>query len=182
MLATPAAFVPLVSQRSASQTYLFVFRGGELLVRESDLELPDESAGLALGIRLADALPVGMLGPRYCCTARIERETAPPAGLAFKNLRALFGVLDEELLGVAGRAFQVAEWARTHRYCGVCGTPTFAVTGERCFKCPACGHVAYPRISPAMMVLIKRDNAILLARHLHSPTNRFTALAGFVEP
>jgi NAD+ diphosphatase len=53
--------------------------------------------------------------------------------------------------------------------------------GERCMKCAACGHAAYPRISPAMMVLIRRGNQILLARHAASPAPFYTALAGFVE-
>ena len=102
-------------------------------------------------------------------------------GLAFRKLRSLFGSMDEALLSVAGRAFQISNWARTHRFCGACGTPTVHVTGERCVKCPACGFMAYPRISPAMMVLIKRGDSILLARHKTSPAPFFTALAGFVE-
>jgi len=56
------------------------------------------------------------------------------------------------------------------------------VAGDRCLRCPACGHGAYPRISPAMMVLIRRGDAILLAKHAATRTNRFTALAGFLEP
>jgi NAD+ diphosphatase len=83
------------------------------------------------------------------------------------------------LLGIAGRAFQIAEWARTHRYCGACGTPTANVSGERCFKCLSCGHPSYPRVSPAMMTLVQRGDSILLARHVGSP--RYTALAGFLE-
>ena len=102
-------------------------------------------------------------------------------GLAFRKLRSLFGAMDEALLSVAGRAFQISNWARTHRFCGACGTPTVHLAGERCVKCPACGFMAYPRISPAMMVLIKRGDSILLARHKTSPAPFFTALAGFVE-
>ena len=99
----------------------------------------------------------------------------------FSGLRPLFGAVDETLLSIAGRAFQITEWMRTHRYCGVCATPMQAVRGERCLRCPACGQLAYPRISPAMMVLIRRGDAILLAKHAATRTNRFTALAGFVE-
>lgn len=84
-------------------------------------------------------------------------------------------------MGVAARACQIAEWARTHRFCGACGTPTVLVQGERCLQCPACGQVAYPRISPAMMVLIRKGDAILLARHAGAPANRFSPLAGFLE-
>src|SRR5207244_5067314 len=55
--------------------------------------------------------------------------------------------------------------------------------GERAMKCPACGHVAYPRIAPAMMVLVKRGPAILLARNVAVPAGgRMSALAGFLEP
>jgi NAD+ diphosphatase len=85
------------------------------------------------------------------------------------------------MLAVAGRAFQIAEWARTHRFCGVCGAPMQLVAGERAMKC-ACGHQAYPRISPAMMVLVKKGPAILLARNANFPPGRMSALAGFVEP
>ena len=55
--------------------------------------------------------------------------------------------------------------------------------GERAMKCPACGHVAYPRIAPAMMVLVKRGDSILLARNIAVPAGgRMSALAGFLEP
>lgn len=182
MLRTPAAFVPLLAPRAAPHVWLFAFRGAELLIREADLALPDAAAAAALGIDVAQALPVGLLGDIYCAAAVVERDAPAPPGYAFTGLRRLFGAMDEERLAVAGRASQIAEWARTHRYCGVCATPMQRVAGERCFKCPACGHVGYPRISPAMMVLVKRGNAILLARHARLPTSRFTALAGFVEP
>jgi NAD+ diphosphatase len=101
--------------------------------------------------------------------------------MEFRKLRSLFGKVDDTLVAIAGRGYQIAEWARTHRFCGACGGPTSHVAGERCARCPACGHSAYPRISPAMMVLIRKGDAILLARHTQSPTNFFTALAGFLE-
>ncbi len=181
MLITPAGFVPLLTERPARSTLTFVFRGHELLIREADLALPDEAVCAALGVSTAQRLPVGLLGGHYCGAAWVERETAPIDGYVFSGLRRLFGAMDEARLAVAGRAFQIAEWARTHRYCGACGTPTETVEGERCVKCPACGHLAYPRISPAMMTLVKRGEDILLARHARLPTSRFTALAGFVE-
>ncbi len=148
---------------------------------------------------MAQFYPVGQLGDLYCQTTWINKLATPPSdsnrsvagapdpldlsasGLGFRKLRSLFGSMDEALLSVAGRAFQIGTWARTHRFCGACGTPTAPVGGERCVKCPACGFLAYPRISPAMMVLIRRGDSILLARHKASPAPFFTALAGFVE-
>jgi NAD+ diphosphatase len=54
--------------------------------------------------------------------------------------------------------------------------------GERARECPACGLIAYPRVSPAMMALVIRDREILLARAPRFPGSMYSALAGFVEP
>src|SRR5258708_40366407 len=90
--------------------------------------------------------------------------------------------MDEETLAVAGRALQISDWARTHRFCGACGKPMTKAHGERAMKC-ACGHLAYPRIAPALMVLGHTADAILPARHAAMPPGgRMSALAGFVEP
>lgn len=181
MLKTPSSFVSLLAPREHLAPHNFLFRADELLVRESDLALPDAALLRELGLQPQQMQPVGLLNGRYCQTAWLGPVPAPLEGWGFRKLRSLFGAMDEDLLSVAGRAFQIAEWARTHRFCGACGTPTAHVPGERCVKCPACGMVAYPRISPAMMVLIKKGQAILLARHSASPSRFFTALAGFLE-
>jgi NAD+ diphosphatase len=181
MLSTPESFVPLLAPPSHSATHQFVFRGFELLVRSDDQSLARADAFAPLTLDETQHLPVGLLGDRYCTTAWVPRDAPAPDGHSFSGLRRLFGVMDEALLGVAVRAMQIAEWARTHRHCGACGSATVRVAGERCVRCPACGHSAYPRISPAMMVLVRRGDSILLARHTASPAPRFTALAGFLE-
>jgi len=104
-----------------------------------------------------------------------------PPGFKRTPLRAAMMGLGEPLMGVAGRAAQVLEWDRAHRFCGVCGTPTEAQPNERSRKCPACGHTAYPRLSPAMMVLVWREGEVLLARSPHYVPGVYSALAGFVE-
>lgn len=87
----------------------------------------------------------------------------------------------------AGRAVQLAEWARTHRFCGRCATPTEPSAGERGMRCPACGLVAYPRVAPAMITLVTRgdrgpEQEALLARGANFPVPMYSCLAGFVEP
>ncbi len=182
MLQTPSAFVPLMAVQGHPDPLAFVFRDGKLMVREHDLALPNAQDGLPMpGLSLEQFLPVGLWQERYCCTTWVDSAQPVPEGFTFMALRALFGSLDEPLLGLASRAAQLAEWARTHRFCGHCANPMQLASGERAFKCAACGMIAYPRISPAMMVLIKRDDHILLARHVQSPTGRFSALAGFLE-
>ncbi len=181
MLRTPDTFIPLLSPETHANPLVFIFRAGALLVRASDLTLPDTSANLPHGLHAADLHPLGLWQSRYCCTAALAAETEAEEGFVFKNLRELFGVFDDQLLGLASRAAQIVEWVRTHRYCGACANPMQLALGERAFQCSACGHIAYPRISPAMIVLIKKGDAILLAHHCYSPSGRFIPLAGFLE-
>lgn len=184
MLATPPGFLPLHAPQPAPRTRYFVFRGDQLLVRADDLAVPDNELHVmaALGTRLTETWAIGLHGDVYCCVAAVERDVEPVAGYTFSGLRPLFGAIDDGVLSIAGRGYQISEFMRTHRYCGVCATPMQSVPGERAMKCPACGHSAYPRISPAMMVLVRRGETILLARHAGAGRNvRFTALAGFLE-
>jgi NAD+ diphosphatase len=182
VIETPPSFRPLVAPVEHSRCLAFVFRGGELLVHAESFGIPDISACSALGIDRSSALPVGLLGEVYCSAAWVAEGTESGGGLAFTPLRRLFGRMDEGWLAIAGRAFQIADWARTHRFCGRCGEPMAQVPGERAMRCAACGQSAYPRISPAMMVLVKKGDAILLARNVAAPPGRFSALAGFLEP
>jgi NAD+ diphosphatase len=110
-----------------------------------------------------------------------ERLAETPSGWRPVPLRAAMMALPTALAGLASRAVQVLEWDRTHRWCGACGTPTEHLAGERARRCPACGHAAYPRISPAMMALVWRPGEVLLARAPHYPQHMYSALAGFVE-
>jgi NAD+ diphosphatase len=98
------------------------------------------------------------------------------------DLMSLYGRTSERRWAVAGRAVQLVEWARTHRYCGRCGTPTETVPGERARRCPACRLLAFPRLAPAMIVLIERGDEVLLARGIQFPVPMYSCLAGFVEP
>ena len=81
---------------------------------------------------------------------------------------------------------QIANWDRTHQFCGQCGTPTETLSFERAKKCPACGLTSYPRLSPAIIIAVTRridgENRILLARNHRFPPGRYSVVAGFVEP
>jgi NAD+ diphosphatase len=102
--------------------------------------------------------------------------------MTFLGLRGLYGRLDESFYALAGRAAQIVAWDRDHQYCGRCGTPTAPSRAERARQCPACGLTSFPRLSPAVITLIERSDAILLARGHHFPTGRYGIIAGFVEP
>lgn len=98
-------------------------------------------------------------------------------------LMGLHGRVDDVRFTLAGRAVQLVEWDRTHRFCGRCGTPTELAPGERARKCPACSMLAFPRLAPAVITLIERDDgAALLARGRLFPIPMYSCIAGFVEP
>ncbi len=105
-----------------------------------------------------------------------------PADGAAVDLYSYYGRSSEVDWIVAGRAVQVVEWARTHRFCGRCGTPTQSHPADRSMKCPACNLLAYPRLAPAMITLVTRGDEALLARGVQFRAPMYSCLAGFVEP
>lgn len=119
-------------------------------------------------------------------TPRQEGQPDLPPGMALLDLRRLFGRLDEAHLWLAGRAVQLVDWDRTHRFCGRCGAPTFTAANERMKVCPNCQHTSYPRLSPAVIMRIERDGVngreILMARNQRAKIPMYSVLAGFVEP
>ena len=182
---TPSGFVPLhvLPETLDDATLAFAYRDAKILVGGNDEapSIPTFASLVAAGISGTPHF-LGTLGATPCAALALPEDAPEPAGLRYVGLRSLFPRLPLPLLALAGRAFQVVEWDRTHRYCGRCGTPTRDKAGERAKECPACGYVAYPRVSPAMMALVTRGREILLARSARFTTGMYSALAGFVEP
>jgi len=104
----------------------------------------------------------------------------------FVNMRPLFGQIPDVDWALAGRASQVLTWARDHKFCGRCGTETEAHPSDRARQCPKCGLHSFPRISPAVIMLVERSTdtgpEVLLAWGRQFPGRFFSALAGFLEP
>lgn len=97
------------------------------------------------------------------------------------GLRQLLPHLGEDEFELIGRASQVCQWDRNHRFCGHCGTATHYHGKDRARVCGSCGLHTYPRISPCIIVLVTRGEYCLLARHQRYKTPMFSCLAGFME-
>jgi NADH pyrophosphatase NudC (nudix superfamily) len=107
----------------------------------------------------------------------------PPDDGFLVDLRRAFAILDEEEWVLAGRAAQVLTWDADHRFCSRCGTGTERQEGERARACSGCGHLSFPRLTPAVITLVEReDGRALLAWGRQFPGRFYSALAGFVEP
>ncbi len=156
--------------------YLVCSKG--LIVRRegSAVSLPTEADAAALGLDLGRAEET--TGGR---ALSVPADLSLPEPFVTLGLRETFGALGEEGFLAAGIATQIIEWTATSRYCGRCATPTERVAGERCMRCPACNLLGYPRIAPAVIVLVRRGDEALLARGARFPLPFFSTLAGFVE-
>lgn len=163
----------------ASDALLFAFAGDRLVVA-GDPPLP--AALDDLGALADQALYIGTLDGRPCFSVPLDADTVLPGTLVAAGLRELFGKLDPDVHGAAGRAYQLAEWYRSHAFCGRCGRPTHPLAEERARACEGCGTAYYPRINPAVIFRVDRDDRTLLARNASFRGPFFSVLAGFVEP
>jgi NAD+ diphosphatase len=184
MLLSPNHFEPRLDLPFGPDALVHLFHEDQYInLGEAPLALPWSNYQQA-GFQAARIHSMGTLEGHAHFAVALPDDFAPSAVSSpwrMGGLRSWFGVLDDLSLSLAMRAVQVLEWDRTHRFCGACGTPTTIAQGERAKRCPACQLTVYPRISPAMMVLVCKGRELLLARGVNFPPGRFSALAGFLE-
>ncbi len=162
----------------------FVFQGSKLLVQfdGSQAHIPRRVELSEIGLKPLRQNYLGELEGVSCFAAEIHEQTPAPDGLVFEGLRQLYGRLGEDHFALAGRAIQVADWDRNHLHCSRCSTPLVKKEKERAKACPRCGLLQFPRLAPAIIVLVEREKHILMARSRHFASGMYSLLAGFVDP
>jgi NAD+ diphosphatase len=168
---------------SNEKCYWLAFCNSKILLQVKDGR---PSLPLLVGLDELTLTPVrtqflGTLDGCGCYSAELSPGVPAPHGMAYFDLRSLWGNIDDDLYLLAGRALQIVNWDRSTQFCGKCGHPTITVTGERARKCPDCGLLFYPRLSPAVITAVIKDDRILLG-HRAGFRNMYTIIAGFVEP
>jgi NAD+ diphosphatase len=160
---------------------LVVVRGMEVVVEfsEGDFRLPERPE---LAVLAGRQVYLGQLEGRPCFAAPLLGDAKLPAELRLLLGRQLASGLDAASASLVGHALALVEWDGLHRYCGSCAVPTALVPGERARRCLRCGAAFYPRIAPAVIVLVEWNDQILLARNANFSPGRFSLVAGFVEP
>jgi NAD+ diphosphatase len=134
-----------------------------------------------VGVSEAHVLGYDERGPVWTAIVGPDHEPHPDAH--FADLRKAFAVLPEAEWVLAGRASQILTWYADHQFCSRCGQPTEHAETERALSCPGCRMMAFPRLTPAVIMLVERDDGrALLAWGRQFPGRFFSALAGFVEP
>ncbi len=168
------------------QAWWFGFVGDRLVLAQTGEreDIIQAAASTEVGLTPTAQYYLGQYNDADCWALDlgIDPELALPTGLKSRNLRGQYGRIADDLFALAGRAVQVVEWGRNHNFCGRCGQPTEPIPGERAKRCPTCGLITYPRLSPAVIVQITRGDQILLARNANFRGGFYSVLAGFVEP
>lgn len=179
-------YIPSVipEEENDDYAYWFVFNQGKMLINVNN---HNNMIPYAKNIEELNIFPVrmqylGTLQGHPCYSAEVDPEMNVPEGMDFRDLRSLYSVLDEDIFLLAGRASQIVNWDQTHQYCGRCGVPTETINGENGKICPKCGFTSYTRISPAIIAAVVKEGKLLMAHGRDFPANRYSVIAGFVEP
>jgi len=164
-------------------TLWLVFYRGQLLVKKINniIELPEWIEIQHCAAQIARKHYLGTNDGQHCYVIELEEIDNIPPHLQFYPLRDLLVDLTDTQFILAGTASQILNWDKTHQYCGRCGTPMEQDVTERAKRCPRCRLVNYPRISPAMIVIITRGEDVLLSRSPRFRPGVYSVQAGFVE-
>jgi NAD+ diphosphatase len=134
----------------------------------------------------ADLILLGRFGETSYFTYEIDSIEPPPTppGTRFEDLRLVAAVLPIDEAGLLGYARAIVSWRRRHRFCGTCGAKTLPAKGGHVLVCsdPSCRQEQFPRIDPAIIVLVSDGERSLLGRQASWPVGRYSTIAGFVEP
>ncbi len=166
--------------------------GGEgvlVLLRGSEILVPRGENGGALPRGLPEALRGSGRSPIYigqwqgvpCRALAVSKKAQIPAGLTGENLLATEPALTLEVLSLGGVASHVLHWEKNSRYCSLCGSEMDRVGGEWGKKCRGCGYAHYPHIHPCVIVVIRDEGRVLLARKAGWPEGRYGLVAGFLD-
>jgi NAD+ diphosphatase len=131
-------------------------------------------------------ISLGRADGAHFFACEIESPEAPQfaSGARFEDLRLVASLLPSAEAGLLGYARAMLSWRRRHRFCGSCGSTTLAGKGGHVLICTnaACRHEQFPRLDPAIIVLVSDGERALLGRQAAWPSGRYSTIAGFVEP
>ncbi len=128
---------------------------------------------------------LGIFREQPAFAVRVTTAEPPFAELGeFQDLRFLGTVLPADEANLVAHARALVLWHASHVFCGICGSPSRAVAGGNSRACTNddCGKHLFPRVDPAIIVLVARGKHCLLGRQEGWPEGRYSTIAGFAEP
>jgi NAD+ diphosphatase len=138
------------------------------------------------GVDAGEFILLGEFHSRVCFAVELtgEEPPAPAPQVESHDLRLIAGELPADEAGLLAYARAMVHWREQHRYCGRCGARTIPLQGGHVLRCSneSCATQQFPRIDPAVIVLITDGERALLGRQAVWPPGRYSTIAGFVEP
>lgn len=129
---------------------------------------------------------LGRFHGHSCFTFALKQDDTdlPWPDSEFRELHRVGGFLPEDQASLLAYARGMVIWHRNHRFCGRCGCPSSSAEAGHLRLCtsPDCGRHTFPRVDPAIIVLVSDGNRCLLGRQEDWPEGRYSTIAGFVEP
>ena len=166
-----------------------LWNGNPLLktAEPAELALIDGAMAEALAGGGERLLFLGLDGEDAVFAVEMEGEADPAEGALkalgrFGEMRAAAQALPISATGLLSAARSLFEWRRRHRHCSVCGQPSRIALGGWKRICPACKAEHFPRVDPCVIMLPVFEGRCLVGRQAAWVANRYSALAGFVEP
>jgi NAD+ diphosphatase len=138
------------------------------------------------GVADSELVMLGRFRGHVCFAAELAGD--PPADLppesAFEDLRVAGALLPPDEAGLLAYARAMILWRQRHRHCGTCGAPTASASAGHVMRCTRaeCAAEHFPRLDPAIIVLVTDGERALLGRQASWPAGRYSTIAGFVEP
>lgn len=173
-------FKETLSEQELEEALYFIYHDKKILVqsREDKVQMPTKEVGEA---SINGCYYLGELEGRACLCGQMKAEYEVPKDFRFVALNEALWEMDEQLYFVAIKGMQLLGWDENTKYCGRCGNAFERKADERAKVCPKCGRIEYPRISPAVIVGVKRGEDTLLAHNVNFPEGLYSIIAGFVE-
>lgn len=107
--------------------------------------------------------------------------SCPESQFHYEPVRQLRQLVSKDLCFAVMTAWHLFVWYRSNRYCGCCAAPTLHDASERMLRCPSCGNMIFPRISPAVIIAVTDGDRLLLSKYAGRSYTRYALLAGYTE-
>ena len=182
-IADNLVFTPENINTSKDPTISIILRNQEFLTsKTSDFLIFEDDDLKWTEMELANKQFIGYLNEQPCFLSELTSESKLDEDLVLTPLRNLLGRIPDSLFTVCSRSIQLSEWNKNNQFCGSCGSRMNKHETERAMYCECNAMLIYPRISPCIIVLVTKEDDLLLAHNKNFPGKFYSTLAGFIEP
>lgn len=171
----------MISSQQHRPAYWFIVQNDGLLLLKKNNSLPNDTDVASLSPRFLRQINIGDFNHSHYCCAELSSEEDIPDIFHVLSLRQALALFTQGMYGMAVKAYSVINWDKNHQFCSRCGRTT--VQQAKGFErlCTSCALPFFPRISPSIIVLIKKEDHLLMARSPHFLHGVYGLIAGFVD-